>query len=86
MSRISWQPFYIYDMMYMARGETFIEANEKLKNFLMRLGSILEWAKEHNIKFEFDKCTVVGYTRNREKNAVPPAGIQRQNHTDNQVI
>ena len=62
---------FIDDMSYLTKEKTFEEAIEKLKHLLLDEGSILEWAKEHNIIFEFDKCMLVGFSRNKDKGTCP---------------
>ena len=56
------------DAMLLACTKTLMEANDKLKNIMVRPSCRLKWSHTHHCSFTMDKFGVMGLTRKREPN------------------
>ena len=70
---------FIDDASFLARGANFSEACAKLKSLIENEGGILDWARRHNVVFEFGKCAIVGFTHNKGK--LPCPSLQAGGYT-----
>jgi hypothetical protein len=52
---------YIDDAIITASAKTFMEAHEMLRDMMMREGRAINWAKQHNSLFEFNKLTLIDF-------------------------
>ena len=54
---------YVDDMALIASVDTFENAHRMLGNMMSRLGGSLQWAAEHNLKFETSKSVLIDFSR-----------------------
>lgn len=50
---------FIDDVALVARGKSFEEVNEKLKDLMERLGGALEWSEQQNAEFKIEQTALI---------------------------
>lgn len=54
---------FIDDVSLIARGRSFAEANEKLRNMMEKEGGALDWSRDQNAEFELEKMALLCISR-----------------------
>src|SRR6266481_858725 len=54
---------YVDDVNFLAEGENFKEVYERLHDMMTQDGGGQAWSREHNLRFEMSKLTLVGFSR-----------------------
>ena len=57
---------YVDDVILAATVDSFEEAYEKIKDMMMREGSAISWANQHNSPFEYNKLALIDFTHSRK--------------------
>jgi hypothetical protein len=52
---------FIDDVVLLARGDNFEDANEKLRNIMEKENGVLQWARTHNCEFKVTKFALIGF-------------------------
>jgi ribonuclease HI len=63
---------YVDDTILVATAKTFEDAHETLSKMMTREGGALQWAREHNLKFEMSKLALMDFTHQSKKVTRPP--------------
>jgi hypothetical protein len=58
---------YVDDTILYAEGDNFNNTNASLTDMMTREGGCIEWAQDHNSKFETSKFALIGFTRRRQQ-------------------
>ena len=68
---------YVDDALVIVTAKTFTGTTRMLKSFMERREGALNWAKDHNSKFEISKITVMHCQPNTRKPADHPNPVLR---------
>src|SRR6266481_5586537 len=54
---------YIDDVNFLVEGDDFDKAYARLSDMMSREGGGFDWSRDHNLRFELSKLTLVGFSR-----------------------
>jgi hypothetical protein len=57
---------FIDDLVYLARGNSFANSNNSIKHTMEKPNGFLEGSKTHNCEIEYNKCAIVGFSKQLE--------------------
>jgi hypothetical protein len=63
---------YVNDAIIAASAKMFTEAHEMLRDMMTRDGGAINWAKQHNSPFEFNKLTLIDFAHSCRSIDRPP--------------
>ena len=66
---------YVDDAILAATAPTFEGAHAILKDMMVREGGAMEWAKQHNSKFEMSKLALLNFSHHSKATESPPLTI-----------
>ena len=66
---------YVDDTILIAMAKTFKDTHRMLVDVMTREGGALQWAREHNSKFELSKLALMDFAQQCKKISRPPLQI-----------
>jgi ribonuclease HI len=63
---------YVDNAILVATAKTFEDTHETLSKMMTREGGVLQWAREHNSKFEMSKLALMDFAHQSKKVTRPP--------------